>query len=463
MKPLRDLLSPTDVKWLLAVVALALVVRLVLVLTVTPDPRDGRFDDTVWYDTTARHLAAGNGYVFDPTVWFTADGSRVYPDENELTPTALWPPGYSVVLAGIYVVTGDSVTAGRLANVLFGALTVALVFLIARRLMPGLLPAVLAGVSLALLPSHVLFTTLLLSETFFGFLLALIVFAFVYFVFEREPPSLWLMVGLGALTAFAGYVRGEFLAYGLVLALIIALHWRRQAMMPLATFALGAALIMTPWTVRNMVQMGEPIVGTTGAGRVMYQGHNPNTDGGPSLEATWELEALVDADDRKEIELETNREGTRRSIEWAWDNKLEEVRLVGMRMYHLFRSDESGVTWIQSNKPWFGAEGAQRLIRLSTGMFFGLIAFALASLPIWWHTRDARFWSLFAVVPFYMVTFGVLFIGDPRYHYALYIPLAVFAAAGMTALWRVTVDQWREVFGDRTPGDVLRTYGTPGR
>ena len=60
-----------------------------------------------------------------------------------------------------------------------------------------------------------------------------------------------------------------------------------------------------------------------------------------------------------------------------------------------------------------------------------------------------------------MVVFGVLFIGDPRYHYALYFPLVIFAAPALAALWRITADNFRAVSGGRSLGDVLRTYGTP--
>jgi hypothetical protein len=134
---------------------------------------------------------------------------------------------------------------------------------------------------------------------------------------------------------------------------------------------------------------------------------------------------------------------------------------VPKRLYRLFRSDESGVTWVQSNKPWFGPDGADRLIRFSGFTFFGLIGIALASARIWWRPRDARFWAVFGIVPFYMLVFGVLFIGDPRYHYAMYIPIAIFASTGLAALWRMTADQWREVAGGRSLGSVLRTFGTP--
>jgi 4-amino-4-deoxy-L-arabinose transferase-like glycosyltransferase len=452
-------------KWLLAVVAIALFVRLAALAYVHPNPRDGRYDDSVWYDTTARHLAAGDGYVFDPTVWLAADGSRIYPDEQELSPTALWPPGYPLTLAVVYALTGDSVTAGQLLNVLFGAATAGFVFLIARRLF-DLTAAAFAGLSIALLPSHVLFTTVLLSETYFGFLLAAALAIAVFFVLDprtrvQQAAPLLAVFGLGALTAFAGYVRGEFLAYGGLLALLVLWRYRRQAALLLAALAAGAALVVVPWTVRNAITMDELIVGTTGAGRVMYQGHNPDTDGGPSLIATGQLEARFLGLPRKELELESNREGSRLAREWALDHPVDELRLIPKRLYRLFRSDESGVTWVQSNKPWFGTEGADRLIRLSSFAFFGLIAVALASARLWWRPRDPRFWAVFGLVPFYMLIFGVLFIGDPRYHYALYIPIAVFASAGFAALWRLTAAQWRSVAGERSLMSMLRTHGTP--
>jgi 4-amino-4-deoxy-L-arabinose transferase-like glycosyltransferase len=468
VRGLRDYFLATNGKWLCAVFAAALIVRLATLAYVHPDPRDGRYDDSVWYDTTARHLADGDGYVFDPTVWVAADGSRIYPNEEELTPTALWPPGYPMTLAVVYAATGDSVLAGQLLNVVLGAATVGLVFLIVRRLF-DLTAAVFAGLSLALLPSHVLFTTVLLSETYFGFLLAAVLAMLVYVVLDSRsneglrvgPPLLLTTFGVGIVTAFAGYVRGEFLAYGGIIAMLVAWRFGRRAALPLGALAAGAALVVVPWAVRNAIVMDDLIVGTTGAGRVMSQGHNPDTDGGPSLIATGQLEARFADLPRKELELESNREGARLAREWALDHPVEELRLIPKRLYRLFRSDESGVTWVQSNKPWLGTEGADKLIRLSSFTFFGLIALALASARLWWRPRDPRFWAVFAIVPFYMLIFGVLFIGDPRYHYGMYIPIAVFASAGLAALWRMTREQWREVVGERSLMSVLRTYGTP--
>ncbi|MEX2245510.1 MAG: glycosyltransferase family 39 protein [Dehalococcoidia bacterium] len=457
----RGLLDRPEMRWALAIFALALALRLITIAVVHPDPRDGRYDDSVWYDTSARHLADGDGYVFDPAVWVTAGGSRVYPDEDELTPTALWPPGYPVALGAIYFLTGDGVWAGRLFNAFCGAATAALVFAIARRLF-GHGPGVAAGLLMAVLPGHVLFTPLILGETFFLFLMTATLAWVLFYVLGRREVSRHAALVSGVLCGATAMVRGEFLLFPLVLLPLLALHLGvRASLRPAAMLLVGMLLLFVPWTVRNWVQLGEPIAGTTGAGRVALQGHGPDSDGGPSLIIVGQLEAEFAGLPRDEIEVRSNSEGTRRAREWALDHPVDELRLIPRRMYALFRSDESAVTWTQSNKPWFSETNADRLIRTSSLFFYGMIALALIGWPLWWRTGDPARLLVFAPVPFIIVMFGVLFIGDPRYHFGMYAPLAVLASPALAAIWSMTAEQWREVSGGRSLGAVLRTFGTP--
>jgi 4-amino-4-deoxy-L-arabinose transferase-like glycosyltransferase len=458
---LRAQIERSEVRWALAILALALMLRLITVAYVHPSPRDGRFDDSVWYDTSARHLAAGDGYVFDPTVWVTADGSRIYPDEEELTPTALWPPGYPVTLAALYLFTDDSLWAARILNIVCGALTAVLVYVIGRRLF-GETPGRIAGLLMAIFPGHVLFTPLLLSETYFLFLMTATMAAFIFLILDRREPSPWALGAIGALAGATAMVRGEFVAFAVVLLALLALHvgWRR-ALVPGAALALGMAAIFVPWTIRNAAQLGEPIAGTTGAGRVALQGHHPDSEGIPSLDIFGMIDAEFADLPRLERELKVNSEGSRRAREYALEHPLDELRLIPRRMLGLMRSDEAAVTWAQSNKPWYGDEGAKRLIRLCNVFFFGTIALALAGAPLWWRTRDLARWLVLAPIPYYLLMFGVVFIGDPRYHFAMYASLVLLASPGLAAILALTREHWRDVFGGRSLGDVLRTYGTP--
>jgi 4-amino-4-deoxy-L-arabinose transferase-like glycosyltransferase len=451
----------TATKAVLAIFLLALAVRLLTVAVIHPSPRDGRFDDSLWYDTSARHLAAGDGYVFDPTVWVAADGSRIYPDENQLSPTALWPPGYPATLALLYLVTDDSLWAGRLFNVLCGALTAVLVYAIARKLF-GSLEATFAGVLMALLPGHVYFTPVLMSETYFLFLMTATLTMFLYFVLDSAHPSLRAVAATGLLAGLTALTRGEFILFPAMMLVLMVVHlgWRR-ALAPTVVLIVSTAALFVPWTIRNKIQMGEAIVGTTGAGQVALQGHHPLSEGIPSLEIFGRIEHEYASLPRKARELKVNTEGLYRARIYAENHKLDELRLLPRRMYGLFRSDEAAIAWTQSNKPVYSEETAKRLINLCTFVFWGVVALALVSWPLWWRTRDTRRWLLFLPVPFYMLMFGVIFIGDPRYHFGMYTSLVVLASPGLAALWRATAEQWREVSGGRSLGQVLRTYGTP--
>jgi 4-amino-4-deoxy-L-arabinose transferase-like glycosyltransferase len=450
-----------DARWLLAIFIIAFSLRLVTVAVIHPNPRDGRFDDSVWYDTSAKHLAAGDGYVFDPTVWFASDGTRIYPDENQLSPTALWPPGYPVTLAAIYFVTDDSLWAARMFNVLTGALTAVLVYAIARKLF-GLTEAAIAGLLMALFPGSIYFTPLLMSETYFLFLMTATIAVFLYFVLDRERPPLLAVSGGGLLAGMTGMSRGEFAPFVGIMLLLMLFHLGlRRSLLPAGALLLSVAILFVPWTIRNERTMGAFIPGTTGAGRVALQGHHPLSEGIPSLEIFGRIENEYANLGRTEREVKVNSEGLYRARTYAWDHKLDELRLLPRRMFGLFRSDESAITWAQSNKPVYGEETAKRLINLNTWIFYGTVGFALLSWPLWWRTRDTKRLLVFAPVPFYMLMFGVIFIGDPRYHFGMYTTLVVFASTGIAMVLRMTREQWREAMGGRTIGRLLRTYGTP--
>lgn len=428
-----------------ALLLVALAVRVAVISYANPDPRDGRFDDSVWYDYTARSIAAGKGYTWDPSIWKLADGRPFYGDDTEVGPSALWPPGYPAMLAVVYRLTGDSVTAGKLANAAFGAATAVLAYLIARRLFDER-AGVAAGAAVALLPSHALFTAVTMSEVYFTFLLVALAYLTLCWVWDRERPRVWHLVALGFLTGVAALTRGELTAFPLVLgALFLARSrsWRRTALWT-ALALVGLSAAFAPWMIRNRIQMEAWIPGTTGLGRVMLQGHNPKADGGPSLEVVTQFEDQFAALPRPEREIEANREARSEAIEWALDHPLEEFKLVFSRLAMLYRSDKAGVEWIQSNKPWFGQDGADRLTALSNGYYYALLALAVVGLPAWWALRRDRA-VLVAILPvaYYTLMFGVLFIGNDRYHVPILPFVAILAAAPLSVLAARTTARWR--------------------
>ncbi|MBD3235524.1 MAG: hypothetical protein GF330_02335, partial [Candidatus Eisenbacteria bacterium] len=115
--------------WL--VLALALLLRLVFVLTLGDAPL---WHDAREYDALARELLASGQYRLD-------DG----------TPTAFWPPGYPGFLATIYGLVFAQPLAARLLQGVLGALTCWLLYGIARQLADRRV-ALLSALGLAIYP-----------------------------------------------------------------------------------------------------------------------------------------------------------------------------------------------------------------------------------------------------------------------------------------------------------------------
>jgi len=443
----RRWLTLERVAWPATIVFVALMLRLALVAYVNPDPRDGRFDDSVFYDTTARALADGKGYVWDPTVWVLADGSRVYPNENELSPTALWPPGYPALLAVVYKLTGGALMAAKVLNAVFGALTALVTYLLARRLF-GERAGIIAGFMVALLPSHVLFTAVTLSEAFFTFLFVLLAYLLVRWTLDSQRPHSLQLLGLGFLTGVAALTRGELAAFPIALFVLFLLaqrSWRTAGVWTALTVA-GMAAAFLPWTVRNCVQMDSCIIGTTGVGRAFLQGHNPQSDGGPSLNPVLLFEQQFLGLPRVEREVRSSSAAQREALEWAAKHPLDELVLIPKRVQLLYRNDQSGVEWVQSNKPTFGPLGAERLTNLSNAYYAAMMALAVVGTPAWLALRRGRtVWIALVPIAYYTVIFGLVFIGNNRYHVPILPFFAALAAAPLAVLWGLVQEQWRSV------------------
>jgi hypothetical protein len=208
---LQRIRAQSHLLWLAAIVLVALAIRIVWVANVEPDPRDGRFDDSVWYYGAGRHIADGDGYVYPLDTFCSqrtddACEGRWEPGQ-ELEPTALWAPGYPVLLAGLFSLPGDDVAAGRVANVIAGVVLIAGVYYLGSKLW-STTAGLLAATAMALFPSHVYFSSLLLSESVFVGAAVLLLCLAVAWTLDPETPR-WRVVALGLAAGCVGMLRPE--------------------------------------------------------------------------------------------------------------------------------------------------------------------------------------------------------------------------------------------------------------
>jgi 4-amino-4-deoxy-L-arabinose transferase-like glycosyltransferase len=223
---------------LLVVVLLALVLRLAALAATHPLPLT---NDPADYSRVALSIAHGHGYP----------PSDVVPVGG---PSAFRPPGFPFFLAGIYKISGESVTVARAVQALLGAAIVALEALIALELW-GPTVGLVAGFLAAIFPPLIIDGITLLSEPLFVTLVLAAVLSSLRWRRSGRVP--WL-VAAGALTGLAILTRqnAELLVIPLLFAARRNSSWRhlRTYRAPAALLACTVVVVL-PWTIRNAVDL----------------------------------------------------------------------------------------------------------------------------------------------------------------------------------------------------------------
>jgi 4-amino-4-deoxy-L-arabinose transferase-like glycosyltransferase len=278
------LLASTDQRrwrWgVLAIVALATAARVAMLVaslhfTLFGDPED--------YQRHAVSIAAGDGF---PTTVIASPG----------TASAFRPPGYPFALGVVYAVVGVHPQAGRALSAALGVLTVVLIAYLGRELWDARVGLV-AGVIAAVFPPLVGLNASLLSEALFlplemGFALALV-------GLSRRPDGLWWALAAGALCGLAALTRAVAdawlpVALGVILARAgthagtgagagSGRHRWRGAAVVIAAFA----VVIAPWTIRNIEALHSVVPITTEGGFTFAGQYNVAAGEANDFRALW--------------------------------------------------------------------------------------------------------------------------------------------------------------------------------
>jgi len=188
------------------------------------------------------------------------------------------------------------------------------------------------------------------------------------------------------------------------------LPWRR-AMVLFGAVLIGAAVVVTPWTLRNMAVLGETVMVSTNGGSNLYRANNELATGGYVAVGQVDVEALP--------ELESNREGKRLALEWILGHPAEFAQLTLGRVL-LFPGDHS-----------YGAYAAFRAdpdrvprvlylaLKAATAATW-LLLWALIVGAVWWHWQERRRLpggaSLLILPWLYLAGIHAIFESGSKYH-----------------------------------------------
>ena len=200
-------------------------------------------------------------------------------------PTADVGPAYPALLAALRGLGLDTLGIGIVQSLL-GALTACFAAATA-----AYLPAIHgsrvsrrwlvvgAGTICALYPHLVFWTGYVLTETLFVFLVAGSLLLLCASAIKHRIGGAFAS---GLLAAAATLTRSPFLAVAFLLACWLGYAALRRGIRPAVAmfFVAGLALPVLGWTVRNVIELGAPVVTTTESGWVFYQANSAGSTGG---------------------------------------------------------------------------------------------------------------------------------------------------------------------------------------
>lgn len=407
--------KPREFFWLLAlIVVVGLLVRIgAAVWWESRMPAGERFlfGDSLGYEIHARHIAKGEDFAYG-----TAYVTRT--------------PGYCVMLAPFYWFADEPPTmALRMVGIVCGAAAIALAAWIARMLFDPV-AAVIAAALVALYPGAIAMSVFILSEAPFAPLMLLnLGWIIVALRAETMTKRLNFAALAGVVFGIAILTRPSWLMFPFFAVPfgIVFYPQRKQQLAIYAMAALTAAMVMTPWWVRNYQVIGQFVPTTLQVGASLYDGISPIATGASDMRFVNDFEQQLQAIEAEATQTLPGTHESRRdammkqaAIEWAFDNPVQIMRLAAVKFWRYW-------TPLGNNEEMSG--------KMAFVLAAGYLPIVVTGL---WGTMlyARRSWTylLLALPIFYFCCLHMVFVSSIRYRQPPMLALAVLSA-GLLASW----------------------------
>ena len=351
-------------------------------------------------------------------------------------------PGYPAFVAGairlsqaLGLAEGRQYFVARLLMALVGTANCALVALLGRELFDSR-TGNLAAAAVAVAPSLIGFSAILLTETLFAAGLLVSLWCMARLARNADAES-----GISRLLAWAGftglsigiavYVRPSWLLAAPIFAAIFAMWQARRrslvkGMLPAAVVVLVAYGALFPWAYRNHRVTGHWISTTLWVGASLYDGFNPGATGDSNLKFVDE-DRLFDRMSEYEVDQHYRAK--------AWE---------------YIREHPDRATWLTLEKlkrywmPWPNAQQFDGLLpKIAVAAYF--IPVLLAAV-FGWLTGPRTFWAwMLTLGPIlYFCALHAIFLGSLRYRLPAEYPLCIASAVGLQQVWKLLRGRLKE-------------------
>jgi tetratricopeptide (TPR) repeat protein len=372
--------------------------------------------------------------------------ARVLAGRGELTQDFFWqPPFYPLVLAAIYALTGGSIVAAKVAQLLLGAVTAALAFALGARLF-GRTAGLAAGLMTAFYMPLVFFEGELLSAGWAAFFASATLLALIR---AAEKPAggrffIFGLLGILGLTA-----RPELLAFFAAGAGWLAIHTFRRSRPKAAATALAAAVagflvVAVPMGFLGRAATGKFRILPFSGGVNFYIGNNPDSKKTVGIRPGYDWQKLLAFPERYGLREITQKEAffRDRAVDYILrePGRFLEGLVYKTRQFFTSREIVRNIEiYVFRRWSWLLRIGVWKWGRF--GFPFGLLL-ALASVGAAMRARSipAPLWLFLA---FYPAAVILIFVAG-RYRVPFVPALAVLAGGGAAALAEtIRKGRWR--------------------
>lgn len=375
----------------LIITLFSLVVRLAFIALYQPNPLAGGDPKAYW--TFAEGILNGEGFrsTFEPWV---ADR----------------PPLYSYFLAGIFFFFGKDQQTVFIIQALLFSIAAGVFYLGATRLLDKR-ESILASLLFVILPSVLLFTQQILTESIYLPIWAFLIVGLIYL--KTNPKNKILLFIIGMLLGLLALVRREaILPGGLMVITFLYMgepHQWKNLISRLIVIFIAAGIIIIPWLIRNYNILGKAVMSSSGGVNFMV-GNNPLANGGytpPPADWQEQFKGLT--------ELERDQKAWELSLEWIRMNPTEFISLLPKKF---------SVLW-----------GPSHNVFIDLGDLF-LLLLCIPGIVRLFQKKDH--WievAILSLLPVLTTTLiGLVFVGGWRYRQLVYPGLILLAGYGLISL-----------------------------
>jgi 4-amino-4-deoxy-L-arabinose transferase-like glycosyltransferase len=350
-------------------------------------------------------------------------------------PSAYTQPLYGWFLAGVYLPFGRSWVSVGIAQVVVAVATALVVLEIGSRLRsPGV--GLVAALMTTLHPYVIWHDVHMNRELLDGLALAVVTLCALA-AYERRALWLAALTGVALGLAILGNARLALLP----IPIAIYLGWRTRfghALTAAALVVAAAALVVTPWVVRNDVQVG--CFALTTDARALWKANNPATRGvldrGGWIDDVPELKG---GPPWPELAADLTLSGRPTTVD-----ECAQMRLYRHEVIQFWRDHpgEKGLLAVQATRMLWSpvpqesdatGSGIARHARRTVEPAFVIVLYALALVGVFF--APPRFVALAAILLAYNTLAAMVFAGNARYRAPWDFLLAILAAFALASAW----------------------------